>query len=352
MSKLFSELTIAGVTFANRAWVSPMCQYSAENGIANDWHRAHYGAFSQGGAGLVFVEATAVAPIGRISVGCLGLWSDEHADALAPIVKFAHDCGTKIGIQLAHAGRKGATTRPWDGGTFSQTQGWETVAPSALAFGAFPVPHALEVSELAQVKAQFIEAAVRAVNLGFDVIEVHSAHGYLLHEFLSPLSNTRTDEYGGSLENRMRLLLEVTSAVREVVPSDRALFVRISATDWAEGGFDGPQSVEVAKALKAVGADFIDCSSGGLIPDAVIPVGPGYQVPFASDIEAQAHIPTSTVGAITTGVQAEAILNEASVSAVMIGRAMLGNPHWAVQAAKELGEPLPWQKQYLRGVIS
>jgi 2,4-dienoyl-CoA reductase (NADPH2) len=352
MSKLFSELTIAGVSFANRAWVSPMCQYSAENGVANEWHRAHYGAFSQGGAGLVFVEATAVAPIGRISVGCLGLWSDEHAQALAPIVKFAHACGTKIGIQLAHAGRKGATTRPWDGGTYSQSEGWQTVAPSEIAFGAFPAPRALEISELTEIKTQFVEAAVRAVELGFDVIEVHSAHGYLLHEFLSPITNKRTDEYGGSLENRMRLLLEVTSAVREVVPSDRALFVRISATDWADGGFDGPQSVEVAKALKALGADFIDCSTGGLIPDAVIPVGPGYQVSFASDIEAQAQIPTSAVGAITTGAQAEKILTESGVSAVMIGRAMLGNPHWAVSAANELGEPIPWQKQYVRGVIS
>lgn len=351
MSKLFSELTVGGVTFANRAWVSPMCQYSADNGLANSWHQAHYGAFAQGGAGLVMVEATGVSPVGRISVGCLGIWSDEHAQALAPIVDFVHSCGAKIGIQLAHAGRKGGTTRPWDGGKFSNDEGWQTIAPSAVAFGAFPTPRAMTDQDIAEIKQEFVAAAQRAVATGFDVIEVHSAHGYLLHEFLSPLSNQRIDEYGGALENRMRLLIEVVTSVRKVVPADRALFVRISATDWAPGGFNGDEAVAVAKQLKLAGADFIDCSTGGLVPDAVIPVGPGYQVSFAADIEAQAEIPTSAVGAITTGSQAEAILNDSSVSAVMIGRAMLGNPHWTYAAAKELGESVPWQNQYLRGVI-
>ena len=353
MSKLFSPTTIGGVTFHNRAWISPMCQYSAVEGMMQDWHAVHYGAFITGGAGLVMVEATAVRPEGRITPGDLGIWSDQQAQVLAEIPQFAHRHHTKVGIQLAHAGRKASATVPWVGGKSLSYEGggWVTEAPSALAFGDRVVPHELTISEIALIKADFVNAAERAVAAGFDVIEIHAAHGYLLHEFISPISNKRTDTYGGTLENRMRLLMEITSDVRLAVPASRALFVRISATDWIEGGHDINDSVVICRELQARGVDLIDVSSGGLDPDQKIVLGPGYQVQFARTIQQEVGIPTSAVGLITSGPQAEEVLSDGAVEAVMLGRAMLGNPRWPFQAASDLGEDIPWPNQYLMGFV-
>lgn len=353
MSKLFSPTTIGGVTFNNRVWVAPMCQYSAVDGLMQDWHAVHYGAFITGGAGLVMVEATGVRPEGRISPGCLGIWSDQQAQVLAEIPRFAHRHHTKVGIQLAHAGRKGSAGVPWAGGkTVSHDGGgWETEAPSAIAYADMAVPHELSLAEIALIKADFVNGAERAVAAGFDVIEIHAAHGYLIHEFISPLTNKRTDDYGGSLENRMRLLMEIASDIRLAVPKSRALFVRISATDWVDGGHDLEASVTIARELQARGVDLIDVSSGGLHPDQQIVLGPGYQVEFARAIQQEVGIPTSAVGLITSGPQAEEILHDGAVEAVMIGRAMLGNPRWAFQAASDLGEEVPWPNQYSRAFV-
>ena len=353
MSTLFSPTTIGGVTFSNRVWVAPMCQYSAVEGLMQDWHAVHYGAFITGGAGLVMVEATAVRPEGRITPACLGIWTDQQAQVLAEIPRFAHRHNTKVGIQLAHAGRKGSAGVPWAGGkTVSHDGGgWVTEAPSAVPYADMAVPHEMSLSEIALLKADFLNAAERAVAAGFDVIEIHAAHGYLLHEFISPITNKRTDEYGGSLENRMRLLVEIVTDIRLAVPNTRALFVRISATDWVDGGHDLNDSVIIARELQARGVDLIDVSSGGLDPDQQIVLGPGYQVNFARAIQQEVGIPTSAVGLITSGPQAEEILHDGAVEAVMIGRAMLGNPRWAFQAAADLGEEIPFPHQYMRGFV-
>jgi len=351
MSRLFSLLQLRTVTFRNRIFVSPMCQYSSRDGYPSDWHLVHLGSRAVGGAGLVMVEATAVSPEGRISPDDSGIWSDAHAEAFAPIARFIREQGAVSGIQLAHAGRKASTDRPWQGGgpLGPDQRGWQPIAPSPLPFAhGYPVPREATATDLEAVRSQFEAAARRARAAGFQVIEVHLAHGYLLHEFLSPLSNLRKDEYGGGLENRMRFPLSITRSVRDIWPQDLPVFVRISATDWAEGGWDLEQSVELCRRLKEQGIDLIDCSSGGLVPDAVIPAGPGFQTPFAASIRKEAGIATGTVGFITDPAQAEQIVATGLADAVFLARAMLRNPYWPLDAAKALKVDIPWPVQYLR----
>lgn len=351
MSHLFDPLTLRGVTMPNRLVVSPMCEYSSENGLANDWHLVHLGSRAVGGAGLVLTEATAVVPEGRIAPQDLGIWSDDHVAPLARIVRFVHGQGVPIGVQLAHAGRKASTRRPWSGrGMVSIADGgWQTVGPSETAFAPdYPVPHALSAAEIAGIVDAFVAAAVRARDAGFDVVEIHAAHGYLLHQFLSPLSNARTDDYGGSFENRARVCLDVVAAVRAVWPGDLPLFVRISATDWTEGGWDIEQSIELAKRLRALGVDLIDCSSGGNVASASIPVSPGYQVPFAERIRREAGIATGAVGLITSADQAQAIVNEGRADCVLLAREMLRDPYFPLHAAQVLDRSITWPSQYLR----
>ena len=347
MSQLFSSLSLRNVTFSNRLWVSPMCQYSATDGVVGDWHLVPLGALAPGGAGLVLAEATAVVPEGRISVGCPGLWNDDQVAAWRRVTSFVHTQGTLIGVQLAHAGRKASTLRPWDGHMADEGHGgWQAVAPSAVPFEGYPTPRALTLEEIQELPSAFVAAAQRAEDAGFDVLEIHAAHGYLLHEFLSPLSNQRNDEYGGALENRMRLLLEVATAVRAASPLP--LFVRISATDWTEGGWDLASSVALAKALREVGVDLIDVSSGGNVANAAIPVAPGYQVPLAAEIRAKAGIAVNAVGLVTTAAQAEAIIASGEADAVMVARAVMRNPRWPLAAAEELGDVIDWPRQLER----
>jgi 2,4-dienoyl-CoA reductase-like NADH-dependent reductase (Old Yellow Enzyme family) len=351
MSTLFSPLTLRGLTLRNRAWVSPMCQYSAEDGLASDWHLVHLGARAAGGAGLVMAEATAVLPDGRISPGCTGLWSDRHAEAFAPAARFIRSQGAAPGIQLAHAGRKASTGLPWQGGGVVPAfkGGWKPWAPSPIPFDeGYPVPKALDSEGIADVVAAYQAAALRAEEAGFAVVELHFAHGYLVGEFLSPLTNHRDDAYGGPFENRVRLALEIARAVREVWPEQNPLFARVSATDWAEGGWDLEQTVALAKLLKAEGVDLLDCSSGGLLPNAKVPVGPGYQVPFAEAVRARAGLATAAVGFITGARQAEDIVASGKADAVFLAREFLREPYWPLKAAKELGAEAPWPKQYLR----
>jgi 2,4-dienoyl-CoA reductase-like NADH-dependent reductase (Old Yellow Enzyme family) len=351
MPGLFDPITLRGVTFPNRVFVSPMCQYSCEDGLATDWHLVHLGARAVGGAGLVMTEATAVLPEGRISPQDLGLWTDTQAAALAPAIRFIRQQGRVAGMQLAHAGRKGSTYRPWEGqgAVAPDGGGWTPVGPDGRAFApAYPAPRALDTAGLHAVVQAFRQAAVRARDLGVQVVEVHAAHGYLLHEFLSPLSNARTDEYGGDFDGRTRLCLEVVEAVRGVWPGHLPLFVRISATDWTPGGWDADQSVELARRLRERGVDFVDCSSGGNVPHAEIPIGPGYQVPFAERIRREAGIPTGAVGLITTARQADAILREGQADAVLLARELLRDPYWPLHAAQELGVAMDWPAQYLR----
>ncbi|MCM2249106.1 MAG: NADH:flavin oxidoreductase/NADH oxidase [Geothrix sp.] len=351
MSRLFTPLTLRGLTLPNRIAASPMCQYQAQDGLVNDWHLVHYGGLAQGGAGLVFTEAAAVLPEGRISPEDLGIWNHAQAEALAPVVRFIASQGAVPGIQLAHAGRKASNPAPWKGsGSLPASQGgWTPAAPSALPFDeGWTVPTALDEPGILAVIEAFMDAARRAVAAGFRVIEVHAAHGYLLHQFLSPLSNHRTDAYGGSFANRTRLVREVVGALRQILPEELPLFVRISATDWVEGGWTLDQSVALARELKALGVDLVDCSSGGLAPRAEIPLGPGYQVPFAARLRAEADLPTGAVGLITEPEQAEAILAQASADLVLLGRELLRDPRWPLRAAKALGVEVPWPASYLR----
>jgi len=352
MTHLFDPLAIRDITFANRVFVSPMCQYSSTDGYANDWHFVHLGSRAVGGAGLVLTEATAVLPEGRISPQDLGIWMDEHIEPLARIVRFIHEQGSVAGMQLAHAGRKASTYAPWAGhGTVPESKGgWNNVvAPSALAFtNGYPMPRALSIDGIKNIVSAFAAAARRACEAGFRVIEIHAAHGYLIQEFLSPLSNQRTDAYGGSFENRTRVLREIVAAVRGSWPERAPLFVRISATDWIDGGWDIEQSVELARQLKELGADLIDCSSGGNAEHAKVPVGPGYQTPFAEQIRREANILTGAVGMITSPVQAEHILVTGQADAVMIARELLRDPYWPLRAARELGQSISWPVQYLR----
>jgi 2,4-dienoyl-CoA reductase-like NADH-dependent reductase (Old Yellow Enzyme family) len=350
-NQLFAPLKLRHTTFPNRVWVSPMCQYSADNGIVGSWHQAHIGALATGAPGLILMEASAVSPEGRISIACPGLWNDQQAAAFKPLVDFAHSQHVPVGIQLAHAGRKGSTMRPWDDHLIATAAegGWQTVSASPVAFNNMPTPTELTVTQIQELVSKFAQAAKRAQAVGFDVIEIHAAHGYLLHQFYSPLSNSRTDEYGGSFENRVRFLLEVTKAVRSEIGEHTVLFVRISATDWVADGWNIDDSVKLAAELKKLGVDLIDVSSGGTVHNAQIPVGPGYQVDFAHRIKSDAQIPTSAVGMITQASQANEIITSSKADAVMLARAMLRNPRWAMQAAEELGEVIAWPNQLARG---
>lgn len=351
MSKLFSRFKLRGLEFKNRIFVSPMCQYSAQDGIANTWHQVHLGSRAVGGAALVMVEATAVVPEGRISPYDMGLWSDRHAEALAPIARFIHEQGAAPGIQLCHAGRKASTDAPWfSRGTLSpENGGWQVVAPSAVPFSPnSPQPIALSVAEMDGIVAAFAAAAKRSLAAGFEVLEIHMAHGYLLHEFLSPLSNHRDDAYGGSLENCARLPLRVVKAVREVWPQNLPLFVRISATDWVVGGWDLAQSLQFSLWLKEAGVDLIDCSSGGMTPDARIPAGPGFQTPFATAIRQELGIAVGAVGLITAPEQAEQIVATGLADVVFLARELLRDPYWPLHAADRLGVEVAWPLQYQR----
>ncbi|HEY2046617.1 MAG TPA: NADH:flavin oxidoreductase/NADH oxidase [Candidatus Udaeobacter sp.] len=352
MAGLFDPLAIREVKFANRVFVSPMCQYSSRDGYANDWHFVHLGSRAVGGAGLVLTEATAVLPEGQISPEDLGIWSDDHIKMLSRIVSFVHEQGSIAGMQLAHAGRKASTRRPWEGhGAIPEHDGgWKkVVAPSALAFAnTYPMPQALTTNGIQEVVFAFATAARRACQAGFRVIEIHAAHGYLIHEFLSPLSNKREDDYGGSFENRTRLCRGIVAAVRSEWPKELPLLVRISATDWIDGGWNIDESVKLATELKPMGVDLIDCSSGGNVPHAQIPVGPGYQVAFAERIRRDAEIMTGAVGMITSPVQAEHIIRTGQADAVIMAREFLRDPYWALRAARELEQPIAWPVQYLR----
>ena len=351
MAILFEPLTLRGVTLNNRIVVSPMCQYSATDGFANDWHLVHLGSRAVGGAGLIIQEATAVSPEGRISPEDLGIWQDEHVPILRRINEFILAQGSVPGVQLAHAGRKASTYRPWsgEGAVPENAGGWPVVGPSALAFSDnYPQPTALDAAGIQKVIADFRAAARRSLAAGFRVVELHAAHGYLLHEFLSPLSNQRTDEYGGSFENRIRLLLEVVAATREVWPEELPLIVRISATDWTAGGWNDDEAVQLATVLKGRGVDLIDCSTGGNVPKASIPVSPGYQVQFAERIRKEAGIMTGAVGLITTPAEAEAILTTGQADLVLLAREFLREPYFPLFAAQELGAEMPWPAQYER----
>ena len=353
MSLLFSPLTLRSLTLRNRVGVSPMCQYSSQDGFATDWHLVHLGAFATGGAGLVLTEAAAVTPEGRISPQDLGIWDDAHIPMLRHITEFCRAQGAVMGIQLAHAGRKASTRRPWEqpaGAVPVAEGGWDNVmAPSPVPFAPnYPRPQELSLDGIAQVIASFRAAAIRALAAGFQVVELHAAHGYLLHEFLSPIANERNDRYGGSFENRTRLLIEVTDAVRAVWPDELPLGVRISATDWAEGGWNIEESVQLATLLKARGVDLIDCSSGGLAAHQQIAIGPGYQVPFSRRIRSESGVPTAAVGLITDAVQAEQIIADDSADMVLLARELLRNPRWPLMAAHTLGATITWPPQYER----
>lgn len=350
---LFSPLRIRGVEFRNRVGVSPMCQYSSMDGFADDWHFVHLGSRAVGGAGAVIAEATAVTPEGRISPQDLGIWSDAHVEGLARCVRFVEEHGAVAGVQLAHAGRKASTAPPWVGNRVVPPEegGWLPVyAPSPIPFSPkSPIPGALDRAGIDAVVRAFAEGARRAREAGFRLVELHAAHGYLLHEFLSPLSNQRTDEYGGSFEGRTRIVRETVNAVRAVWPDDLPLFVRFSATDWVPGGWDVEQSVELARILRPLGVDLVDCSSGGLVPGAKIPVGPGYQAEFAERIRREAGIATAAVGLITDPEQADRIVREGTAEMVLLARQLLRDPYWPLHAAKQLGVAVDyWPVQYER----
>lgn len=354
MIHLFTPLHIRQTKFHNRVFVSPMCQYSSDDGMPTDWHLVHLGSRAVGGAALVMVEATAVSPEGRISPWDSGIWSDAHAAAFQRITHFIKEAGSVPGVQIAHAGRKASTDAPWRGGKpLSPEQGgWQPVAPSAIPFDSrSPVPRELSKADLDVIVNQFVDATRRSRVAGFETVEIHMAHGYLLHEFLSPLSNHRSDEYGGSLENRMRFPLRVARAVREAWPDHLPLLVRISTTDWVERGWDIEQSVEFAKQLKPIGVDLIDCSSGGAVPGAKIPVQPGYQAPFAERIRREVGILTGAVGLITKAKQAERILADGQADVVLLARELLRDPYWPLHAAEDLGLEAPWPHQYARAAV-
>ena len=352
MAALFNPLTIKSVTFKNRIVISPMCEYSSIDGFANDWHFVHLGSRAVGGAGLIITEATAVSPEGRITPDDLGIWKDEHLTELKKIVGFIHQNGSVAGVQLAHAGRKASHQSPWKGGMLipsHEPEGWQTVAPSAIPYKeGTEAPMVLDEDGLAKVVSDFKEATRRAVEVGFKVVELHAAHGYLLHQFLSPLTNQRTDQYGGSFENRIRFLLEVTAAVQEVWPKDLPLFVRISATDWAEGGWNPEESAKLSQILKNQGVDLMDCSSGGLVSWQKIAADPNYQVPFAHQIKKETGILTGAVGLLTEAKQMEEIINSGQADLVLIARESLRDPYFPLQAAQELGVDMQWPLQYER----
>lgn len=351
MAHLFDPLSLRSLSLANRIVVSPMCQYSSTDGFATEWHLVHLGSRAVGGAGLVLTEAAAVTADGRISPQDLGVWDDGHVEMLARVARFVHEQGSAFGMQLAHAGRKASTRPPWDSRAHvpQEEGGWTPIAPSAMAFDAgYAVPRAMDAGDIARVVGAFRAAASRALAIGCDVIELHAAHGYLLHEFLSPSSNTRDDEYGGSFDCRIRIVLEVVDAVREVWPDRLPLWVRLSTTDWVDGGWDVEQSVELARRLGARGVDLVDCSSGGAYPKARIPMGPGYQVAAAERIRREAGIATGAVGLITSPAQADTIVRSGQADCVLLARELLRDPYWPLRAARELGQSMSWPVQYLR----
>jgi 2,4-dienoyl-CoA reductase-like NADH-dependent reductase (Old Yellow Enzyme family) len=361
VTRLFDPFTLRGVTLRNRVAVSPMCQYSARDGVASDWHLVHLGSRAVGGAGMVMVEATAVEARGRISPGCLGLWNDAQERALARVAAFVEAQGAVPAIQLAHAGRKASTGVPWEGGSPTHpgqgggpipaaAGGWPVVGPSPIPFGpGYPVPAELSEAEILALVEAFVVSARRAVAAGFRLIELHAAHGYLGHSFLSPLSNQRTDAYGGSFEGRTRFVLELASAARAALPEETPLCVRLSCTDWVEGGWTLGESIELSRRLAARGVDLVDCSSAGLVPSAQVKVGPGYQVPFARAVRAEAGVPTIAVGLITEPAQAEEIVGSGAADLVMLARAELRDPYWPIHAARALGQQAPVPPQYARG---
>ena len=348
---LFAPLTLRAVSIRNRIGVSPMCQYSAVDGFVNDWHLVHLGSRAAGGAGLVLTEAAAVDPRGGISPADLGVWDDQHVPGLPRVASFIRAQGATAGIQLAHAGRKASTAPPWNGGgaVAADAGGWRPVAPVAEAFApGSPVPEALDRDGILEVVAAFGRAAARARAAGFEVVEIHAAHGYLIHEFLSPLSNRRTDEYGGSYDNRTRLLKQICRAVRETWRADHPLFVRLSSSDWTEGGWSAEASVALAHHLSSVGVDLVDCSSGGIVPGVAIPSGPGYQVPFSQRIKDTTPMLTAAVGFITAPAQADQIVRNEQADIVLLAREMLRDPYWPLRAARALGHDVSWPNQYLR----
>lgn len=354
MAKLFESIRVRDLEVRNRIWVAPMCQYSAEDqdGMPTEWHLVHYGARATGGAGMVIVEATAVNPDGRISAWDTGIWNDQHTDAWSYIIDFMHSQGAAVGIQLAHAGRKASVYREWSGhGSIPLDEGgWQSVSSTDEAFPGYAAPRKLTTDEVSEVIADFARAARRSVDAGFDALEIHAAHGYLIHQFLSPLTNKRNDKYGGSLENRARLLVEIVAAIRAKVGEATPVMIRFSATDYVEGGWDESQTAEVARMCARAGADLFDISTGGLVTGVQIPTGPGYQVPIAEFVAERVDEPVAVVGQITTGTQAEEILQQGKVEVVMIGRAELRDPMWPLRAASELGVEVDyWPKQYSRG---
>jgi len=351
---LFTSLPVRGITLRNRIMVSPMCQYSCVDGMATDWHLVHLGSRAVGGAALVMTEATAVEARGRISPADLGIWEDRHTAPLERIARFVQSQGAAAGMQLAHAGRKASVAAPWEGGrAIPPTQGgWPVVGPSAMPFDdGSPVPKALTGTEVRETVRSFVSAAQRALSAGFQALEIHAAHGYLIHEFLSPLSNTRADDYGGSFENRTRLLREIVTEVRRVWPEKLPLLVRISATDWVAGGWDVEQSVELARGLKTEGVDIIDCSSGGNVKGVTTSIGPGYQTPFADRLRKDAGVMTAAVGLITSAQQADHVLRTGQADLVVLARALLRDPYWPLRAAAELHQEIAWPNQYLRAKI-
>jgi 2,4-dienoyl-CoA reductase-like NADH-dependent reductase (Old Yellow Enzyme family) len=352
VAKLFEALKIRNTEFSNRAWVSPMCQYSATDGFIGDWHFMHLGALVSGRPGLVMVEATGIVPEGRITIGCPSIEDLPHAIQFQRIIEFAHENEVKIGIQISHAGRKGSTMRPWDSYKVAQPVdgGWQTSSASTIPFDGLPTPKELTISEIASLVSNFADAASRAVQVGFDVIEIHAAHGYLLHQFYSPLTNKRTDSYGGNFEGRIKFLLETAKAVRDKIGEEIPLFVRISATDWVENGWKIEDSITLCRYLKELGVDLIDVSSGGNIHNAKIGTGPGYQVEFSRLIKKEVEILTSAVGGITQSEQAELILLNKEADAVFLAREMLRNPRWPLKAAFELNEQVAWPSQLMRGM--
>ena len=354
MSQLFTSLKLRELVIPNRIFVSPMCQYSSPDGKPHNWHLVHYGGRAVGGSGLVITEAAAIAPEGRISPDDLGIWNDEQAQAFISVVDFIKAQGSIAGIQLAHAGRKASVAAPWLGGTPLSTdnRGWQPLAPSAVPFAAdHQTPREVTIEDLDSIDKQFAEATRRSLQAGFQVVELHAAHGYLLHQFLSPISNGRKDDYGGSLENRMRFPLRIAKTVRENWPEKLPMFVRISATDWVEGGWDLQQSLEFCRQLHKIGVDLIDCSSGGLVADAVIPAGPGFQTSFATEIKNKIRIKTGTVGLITEPAQAEQIIATGLADAILLGRELLRDPYWPLHAAQALNEGISWPAQYQRAKL-
>lgn len=348
---LFRPIEIRGMVAPHRLWVSPMCQYSAVDGLVQPWHLVHLGSFAVGRAGLIMVEATAVSPEGRISPEDAGLWNEEHQSGWERIIDFSHTQGVPMGIQLAHAGRKASTRAPFQPGPANVSEregGWHAFAPSALAFDELPVPTQMSRADIDQLISDFADAAKRASDAGFDAIEIHAAHGYLLHQFLSPLSNSRQDNYGGDFDNRTRVVREVVEAVRKVVPDSLPIFVRISATDWVDGGWDLEQSIALSRDLAERGVDLIDVSSGGLSPEQKIALGPGYQMPFAKEISDQVDALVATVGLITEATQADQAIRDKVADVVLMGRQFLRDPRFSLKAAKELGVELDWPGQYLR----